>query len=53
MAKPKVYITRRIAQEALDMIAPVTEMEMWPQETPPPYDVLLKKPRTLKVYWHC
>lgn len=43
MAKPKVYITRRIAQEALDMIAPVTEMEMWPQETPPPYDVLLKK----------
>ena len=25
------------------MIAPVTEMEMWPQETPPPYDVLLKK----------
>ena len=43
MAKPKVYITRRIAQEALDMIAPVTEMEMWPQETPPPYDVLLEK----------
>ncbi|MBA7473859.1 Glyoxylate/hydroxypyruvate reductase B [subsurface metagenome] len=25
------------------MIAPVTDMEMWPQETPPPYDVLLKK----------
>lgn len=25
------------------MIAPVTEMELWPQETPPPYDVLLKK----------
>ena len=25
------------------MIAPVTEMEMWSQETPPPYDVLLKK----------
>jgi len=25
------------------MIAPVTEMEMWPQETPPPYDVLLEK----------
>ncbi len=43
MTKPKVYITRRIAQEALDMIAPVTDMEMWPQETPPPYDVLLKK----------
>ena len=43
MVKPKVYITRRIAQEALDMIAPVTEMEMWPQETPPPYDALLKK----------
>jgi len=43
MAKPKVYITRRIAQEALDMIAWVAEMEMWPQEIPPPYDVLLKE----------
>ena len=45
MAKPKVYVTRRMAQEALDKIAQVTEMEVWPEELPPPYDVLLKKVR--------
>lgn len=45
MAKPRVYVTRRMAQEALDKIAQVTEMEVWPEELPPPYDVLLKKVR--------
>ena len=43
MAKPRVYITRRIAQEALDMITQVAEIEIWPQELPPSYQVLLKK----------
>ena len=43
MVKPKVYITRKIAQAALDMITPVAEMEVWSEETPPPYEVLLKK----------
>lgn len=43
MAKPKVYITRRIAQKAVDMIDQVAEIEIWPQELPPPYEVLLKK----------
>ena len=45
MAKPRVYVTRRMAQEALDKIARVTEMEVWPEELPPPYDVLLEKVR--------
>lgn len=48
MAKPKVYITRRIAQEALDMISQVAEIERWPQELPPPYRVLLKKVRDVE-----
>ncbi len=47
MAKPKVYVTRRMAQEALDTIAEVTEMEVWPEELPPPYDVLLEKVRDI------
>jgi len=47
MAKPRVYVTRRMAQEALDKIAQVTEMEVWPEELPPPYDVLLKKVRDI------
>lgn len=41
MAKPKVYITRQIAQKALDMIAQVTEMKVWSEGLPPPREVLL------------
>ena len=43
MTKPKVYVARRIAKEALDMIAQNAEMELWPEELPPPYEVLLEK----------
>lgn len=45
MPKPRVFITRSIAQEALDKIAQGTEMEVWPDELPPPYEVLLEKAR--------
>ena len=45
MTKPRVFITRVIAQEALDKIAQVAEMEVWPEELPPPYEVLLEKAR--------
>jgi len=47
MTKPKVYVTRRIAQEALDMITQDTEMEVWPEELPPPYEVLLEKVKNI------
>ncbi len=43
MAKPKVFVARKMAQEALDTIAEATEMELWEDELPPPHDVLLKK----------
>ncbi len=43
MAKARVFVTRIIAQEALDNIAQATEMEVWPEELPPPYEVLLEK----------
>jgi len=45
MTKPRVFVTRAIAQEALNKIAQVTEMEVWPEELPPPYEVLLEKAR--------
>ncbi len=45
MTKPRVFITRVIAQEALDKIAQATEMEVWPEELPPPYEVLREKAR--------
>lgn len=43
MAKPKVFVTRRVAQEALDMIAEAAEIELWEGELPPSHDILLKK----------
>jgi len=43
MSKPKVFVSRLIAQEALDKIAAVTEMEVWLEELPPSYEVLLEK----------
>ncbi len=45
MTMPRVFVTRVIAQEAVDKIAQVTEMEVWPEELPPPYGVLLEKAR--------
>jgi len=45
MTKPRVFVTRVIAQEALDKIARVTEMEVWTEELPPPYEMLLEKAR--------
>ena len=43
MTKPKVFVARKMAQEALDMIADATERDLWEDELPPPRDVLLKK----------
>ncbi len=43
MTKPRVFVTRIMAQEALDKIAQATEMEVWPEDLPPPYEVLLEK----------
>ena len=45
MTKPRVFITRIIAQEALDKIAKEADIEVWPEELPPPYEVLLEKAR--------
>ena len=47
MAKPKVFVARKMAQEALDMIAAVAEMEVWPDEIPPPREVLRNKVKDL------
>ena len=45
MAGPRVFITRRIDQEALDRIAEVAEMEVWQGELPPAYDTIREKTR--------
>ncbi len=43
MVQPKVYVTRMIAQEALDMIQQHTDMRVWPEEPPPSYEVLKRE----------
>ncbi|GAG18972.1 unnamed protein product, partial [marine sediment metagenome] len=47
MSKPKVFVARKMAREALDMIAEAAEMDLWEGELPPPRDVLLKKVKDL------
>ncbi len=41
--RPKVFVTRRIAGEAIDRIAAVAEAEVWPGEMPPPRETILEK----------
>ena len=43
MARPRVFVTRLIDQDALDMIGRETQMEMWPEEYPPSAQVLRQK----------
>ena len=45
--KPKVYITRMLPQQALDLILPVCDAEVWQEELPPPRDLLLSKTRNV------
>jgi glyoxylate reductase len=43
--KPVVFITRRIPDQGLALILEQCQAEVWPEETPPPREVLLEKVR--------
>lgn len=43
MTRQKVFVTRKIFPEALDRISQAADMEVWPEELPPPYEVLVAK----------
>lgn len=43
MSKPKVFVARRIFQEAIDLIAAEAQVEVWQDDLPPPRNVLLDK----------
>lgn len=45
MASAKVFVTRIIPEEGLEMIQRAAEAEVWEGELPPPYEVLLEKVR--------
>lgn len=43
MSKPNVFVTRRMDQDALDLIDTETDMEVWPEEHPPSPEILREK----------
>lgn len=43
MAKPKVFVTRLIPDQGLDLVKEACDAEIWEDELPPPRDVLLGK----------
>ena len=45
MARPHVFVTRRMAQEAIELLATELEVEVWPGDEAPPREVLLQKAR--------
>ena len=47
MAKPKVFVTRRIPEKALEIAHAAAELDIWEDRLPPPYEVLLDKVRGL------
>jgi len=44
---PKVFITRRIPEKGLALAREAAEVEVWPDELPPPYETLREKVRDL------
>ena len=43
MAKPKIYVTRQIFDEAVDRLREATDMKYWDSEMPPPREELLRE----------
>jgi glyoxylate reductase len=42
-AKPRVFVSRLLPQIGLDRIAAACDMEVWPEQLPPPHDILKSK----------
>ena len=45
MTKPNIFVTRRIPEAVLKPLIEECNVEIWPEQTPPPYEVLLEKVR--------
>lgn len=45
MTRPQVFITRKIFAEALERIVEAADMDVWPDELPPSYEVLVERTR--------
>lgn len=47
MPRPRVFVTRFIPDKGLEMLREVAEVEVWPEELPPPYEDLREKVKGL------
>lgn len=47
MDKPVVFVTRKIAPSAINRLEQSAQVEVWPQEVPPPYSLLLERAATV------
>src|SRR6476620_6389883 len=43
MSRPKVFVSRRIPEEGLNAIRAACDMDLWPEQLPPPADELLRR----------
>jgi glyoxylate reductase len=43
MSKPSIFVTRKIPDPRLEMIQDEFQVEIWPDDLPPPYKILLEK----------
>ena len=43
--KPPIYITRRLPEPALQSLLEVCEVEIWDQDVPPPYEIIMDRVR--------
>jgi glyoxylate reductase len=43
MTQPTVFVTRAIPEAAARKLAEHSQMEIWPEEAPPPYEILLER----------
>ncbi len=42
-ARPRVFVTRRLPGDALERLARDADVDLWPDELPPPYDELRRR----------
>ena len=43
MPKPRIFMTRAMAPAAIDSLSAQTDLEVWPHEAPPPYEILIDR----------
>ncbi|UCD10213.1 MAG: D-glycerate dehydrogenase [Dehalococcoidales bacterium] len=48
MSKPKVFVSRIIAEKALEKLSAAAGIEVWQDELPPPYEILTEKVRDIE-----